>query len=167
MATCIFTHKSSRRCLNAGSFFKMMMTTLFEAGHLLKYRPSSVLECLVDLQLTFSDISLILGVSRSTVCRRMRQQGLSHTGNYCCINDANLDEIVKAISAQHPGCGSKMMNGHLRAQGIIVLQIRIRESLRRTDPEGTAVRLRTSVHRRIYDVPAPQYMWHIDGNHKY
>ena len=95
----------------------------------------SVLKCLVDLQFTSSDISLILGVSRSTVCRRMRQQGLSHTGNYCCINDANLDEIVKAVSAQHPDCGSKMMNGHLRAQGIIVQQIRIRESLRRTDPD--------------------------------
>ena len=123
----------------------------------------SALESLMDLQFTSQDIATILGVSRSTVCRRM---SLSYETNYCCISDQNLDEIVTTISAQHPGCGSKMMNGHLRAQGIITQQIRIRESLQRTDPEGIASRLHTSVRRRVYNVPAPQYLWHIDGNHK-
>lgn len=54
-----------------------------------------------------------------------------------------------------------MINGHLRAQGVIVNQLRIRESLQRTDPDGTVARLRTSVPRCVYDVPEPQYLWHI------
>ncbi|KAI7801354.1 hypothetical protein IRJ41_008375 [Triplophysa rosa] len=41
-------------------------------------------------------------------------------------------------------------------------------SLRRVDPEGMELRrlrLRTSRCQR-YSVPAPNYLWHIDGNHK-
>lgn len=128
--------------------------------------PCSCIESLMELKFTSGEIACILSVSRSTICRRMRQYGLSYSRNYCCISDANLDELVRAISRQHPGCGSKMMEGHLRAQGITVQQTRIRESLRRTDPEGTAIRLRANIRRRVYDVTLPQSLWHIDGNHK-
>ena len=79
----------------------------------------SIIETLMNLQFTSFDIALILGVSRSTVCRRMRQNGLSYSDNYCCISDCNLDEIVMEISMDHPRCGSKMMHGHLRSRGII------------------------------------------------
>ena len=83
----------------------------------------------------------------------MGQYGLSYSRNYCCVSDADLDDIVKRISMQHPGCGSKMMEGHLRAEGILVQQTRIRESLRRTDPEGTAIRLYANIRRRVYTQP--------------
>ena len=128
--------------------------------------PPRCIENLMELGFTATEMAAILGVSRSTVCRRMRQYGISVSRNYCCITDDNLDEIVRSISLQHPGCGSKMMEGHLRAQGITVQQIRIRESLRRTDPEGTATRFYANIRRRTYDVTVPQSLWHIDGNHK-
>lgn len=127
---------------------------------------SACIESLMELKFTTSEIGAILGVSRSTICRRMRQNGLSYSRNYCCISDSNLDDIVRTISHEYPGCGSKMMEGHLRERGITVQQVRVRESLRRTDPEGTAIRYRINIRRRVYDVSYPQELWHIDGNHK-
>ena len=64
-----------------------------------------------------------------------------------------------------------MMDGHLRAQGIVVQRERIRESLRRTDPAGVILRQRLALLRRAYHVPHPNplwpnALWHIDGNHK-
>lgn len=45
---------------------------------------------------------------------------------------------------------------------------RLQESLRRVDAEGVYMRrLRMRVlRRRQYSVPAPNSLWHIDGNHK-
>ena len=40
--------------------------------------------------------------------------------------------------------------------------------MRRIDPEGVVVRtlMLQTVRRRRYSVPAPNSLWHIDGNHK-
>ena len=115
-------------CVNAS-----VMSNVFEACQLLREnleppltccpgRPAfdihhSCIENLMEMKF-ITDIAAILGVSRSTVCRRMREYGLSYSRNYCCITDDNLDGIVQSISLQHPGCGCKMMEGNLRAQGI-------------------------------------------------
>ena len=124
------------------------------------------IEHLLELGFTAVDIAAVLGVSRSTISRRMRQYGLSVSRKYCCISDSNLDDTVRSISHQYPGCGNKMMAGHLRERGIVIQQTRIREALRRTDPEGTAIRQRLSIRRRQYNIAFPQELWHIDGNHK-
>ncbi|RXN38229.1 hypothetical protein ROHU_001313 [Labeo rohita] len=46
--------------------------------------------------------------------------------------------------------------------------LRVRDSLQRVDPEGTRLRAlaNRTLHRRQYSVPAPNCMWHIDGDHK-
>jgi predicted transcriptional regulator len=124
------------------------------------------IEHLLELGFAAVDIAKVLGVSRSTVSRRMRHYGLSVSRTYCCISDSDLDDIVRSISHLFPGCGNKMMEGHLRERGIVVQQTRIREALRRTDPEGTAIRQRLSIRRRQYNITFPQELWHIDGNHK-
>lgn len=88
------------------------------------------LQTLMDLKFSAGDIGIILGgVSRSTICRRMRQYGLSYARNYCCVSDNDVDEIVGSIAHQYPGCGSKMMEGHVRAQDLVIQQRRIRERL--------------------------------------
>ncbi|MGH0133436.1 UNVERIFIED_CONTAM: hypothetical protein FKN15_032326 [Acipenser sinensis] len=45
---------------------------------------------------------------------------------------------------------------------------RVQESLRRFDPERTLMRALSmhTVRQRKYSVPAPNCLWHIDGNHK-
>ena len=56
-----------------------------------------------------------------------------------------------------------MLSGHLKARCINVRQLQLRESIRR-------VRGRTPlgpcIERRSYSVPGPNYLWHVDGNHK-
>ena len=87
------------------------------------------LECLLELGFTTVSMASILGVSRSTVARRMRDYALSASLKYCCISDNDLDDVVRSISQQYPGCGHKMMQGHLKARGIVFQQQRMRESL--------------------------------------
>lgn len=62
-----------------------------------------------------------------------------------------------------------MLIGFFKAKGHKVQRRRLRESIRRVDPIGLAER-RTMLHyrtrRRVYSVPHPHFMWHIDGNHK-
>ena len=87
------------------------------------------IEHLLELGLAAIDIAKVLGVSRSTVIRRMRLYGLSASRTYCCISDSDLDDIVRCISHLFPGCGNKMMEGYLRERGFVVQQPRIREAL--------------------------------------
>ena len=58
------------------------------------------------------------------------------------------------------------MMGALRNRGIKVQRWRLRELMRELDPIGTALRWGQSICRRKYYVPAPNSLWHIDGNHK-
>lgn len=58
------------------------------------------------------------------------------------------------------------MIGHLTSRGFRIQQLRVRESMRRVDPEGTIARRLFTINRRVYSVPSPLSLWHIDGNHK-
>ena len=60
------------------------------------------------------------------------------------------------------------MSGLLLARGLRIEQSRIRECMRRVNPEGVlqrALELRLIQIRR-YHVKGPLSLWHIDGNHK-
>ena len=105
----------------------------------------SILESLIEIGFSAVSIGNILGVSRSTVCRRLREAGLSVSQKYCCISNTDLDDIIRSISHVFPNCGYKMMMGHLKERGITVQQFRVRESVRRVDPEGSAVRFRNTL----------------------
>lgn len=60
------------------------------------------------------------------------------------------------------------MTGFLLARGLRVQQERIRESMRRVDPEGVLLRALqlNTVNRGQYSVYSPLALWHIDTNHK-
>jgi hypothetical protein len=59
-----------------------------------------------------------------------------------------------------------MMQGYLRAQGVCVQRDRLRRSLRRVDPLGSAIRWSRTVARRTYNVPTPNSLWHFDAHMK-
>ena len=54
----------------------------------------------------------------------------------------------------------------VKSRGQRVQQMRVRASMRRTDPEGTILRWFDVTERREYKVSGPNALWHIDGNHK-
>lgn len=59
-----------------------------------------------------------------------------------------------------------MVDGILRANGCTLQRRRIRDSLRRVNPNGSERRLRRALHRRVYNVSSPNALWHMDSNHK-
>lgn len=130
--------------------------------------PYEQLNFLLERRFTTVQISALLGVSSRTVERRLQEFGLSVRATYAHITEEDLDTTIDQILTTFPNTGYKRMSGYLRARGIRIQQRRIRESMRRVDPRGTLLRaLEMSViHRRVYSVPSPLALWHIDGNHK-
>ncbi len=124
------------------------------------------LSFLIENRFTVRQIAAILGVSERTVYRRMSDFTLSVHDQYATLSDDELDHLVYQVHSQFPTCGNQQMLGHLFAQGYRVQQIRVRESLRRIDPEGCMIRQLRVINRRQYRVPSPRSLWHIDGNHK-
>ncbi|XP_019206225.1 uncharacterized protein LOC109199126 isoform X3 [Oreochromis niloticus] len=122
----------------------------------------------LSLGIPHKDISKHLGVSLKTVQRRIACWGLRRKDLDNSVSDEDLDVIVSDIHHHHPNTGYKMILGHLRSRKILVTRRRVLASLRRVDPQGIQMRrfsLQTT-RRRRYFVPAPNSMWHIDGNHK-
>ena len=115
---------------------------------------------------TGPQMASIIEVSLSTVRRRMAEYGLTVSSEYAYLSDDVLDQLVMQMKHEFPTCGNKQVNGHLLSHGYRVQQLRVREAMRRVDPEGSVMRQLRTLNRRHYRVPAPGSLWHIDGNHK-
>ena len=130
--------------------------------------PYEQLNFLVERGFTIVKMAELLGVSARTIERRFQDFGLSVRATYTDITDAQLDEVVRGIISIFPITGYKRMSGYLRSRGIRIQQNRVRDAMRRVDPEGTILRAlqMNVIQRRVYSVPSPLALWHIDGNHK-
>ena len=84
-----------------------------------------------------SDISSLFCVSQRTIHRRLQENGMSVHGTYEKPKDEDLDILVKNILQEFPNSGYKSMRGHLLSRGCKIQEIRVREVMRRCDPEGT------------------------------
>ena len=115
---------------------------------------------------SLSDMAHMLGCSVKTVQRRLQELGLGRRQRYSTLTDVALDERVQVIHSRHSDAGCRMVSGMLRSDGCVVQRERVRQSLRRIDPAGSQRRLTRALHRRVYSVPSPNALWHIDGNHK-
>lgn len=111
-------------------------------------------------------ISKMMGVSISTVRRRMTVYGLRVGSTYSRITNEELDNKIAHFLRSSPNSGYRRILGELRRQGHRMQSCRVRESVRRVDPEGVTRRWIQTVHRRRYSVYGPNALWHIDGNHK-
>ena len=135
-------------------------------GHPRYEVPEGSSEMLIENRFTVPQIANIMGVSISTVRRRMSDAGILIRDYYSTITNSELDEIVRHVQQQYPMCGNRQMQGHLIVRGYRIQQTRLRESQRRIDPVGTALRRLNVIHRRLYSVPSPLSLYHIDGHHK-
>ncbi|XP_072019067.1 uncharacterized protein [Amphiura filiformis] len=116
---------------------------------------------------TLADTAKCLGVSRSTVKRRMAELCMSAgRTTYSEIGDDELEERIQFILYNMPRAGYKTVDGYLIGQGIRVQRQRIRDALRKLDPARQELRTICSIRRRHYSVASPLSLWHIDGNHK-
>ena len=124
--------------------------------------PRDQLFFLIENNFTAPQMAEMIGISLRTIHRRMSEYGLSIGSRYATLTDDELDQIVIQIQDEFPTCGNRQMYGHLVSRGYRVQQARIRESQRRTCPEGTMMRRLGCLRRRQYKVAGPR----IDGNHK-
>lgn len=111
---------------------------------------------------TWGQIASALMISRTTLWRRFRDLDLQR---YTHLTNSELDSIMSNLARRFPLNGTIMMWGHLRSLNIFVTRARVQDSLIRVSGNLVETRRRTTVHRRVYSVPAPNCLWHIDGLH--
>jgi hypothetical protein len=110
-------------------------------------------------------ISKSLGISVSTVRRRMDEYGLQ---NPQTIRRRPSDDELLSWTAQllreRPGIGYRMARQELITHhNLQVSQQRMLWALQTVDPERQQRRPRLT--RRKYSVPGPMFLWHHDGQH--
>ena len=124
------------------------------------------LEHLVEYELKTPDIAEALGVSVSTIKRRLREFNISSRATLTEISDDDLDSVLRSIHTEFPNAGYRRVLSQLILRGIKVPQRRVRESMQRTDADGVSIRWLSITPRAVYCVSGPLALWHIDGNHK-
>lgn len=133
-------------------------------------RPAKViskerLEGLLRLKVPVSRIAADLQVSRQTVYKAMTEYNLIQQSRYTNISETDIRHAVSSIKGRHPNAGEVMLEGQFRAEGIHVQRSKVRKAIHDLDPSVTS-RKRPAIQRRVYSVPYPNYLWHLDGNHK-
>ena len=121
---------------------------------------------MIQQRFSVRNIADLLGVSVSTIRRRMTVFNLAVRDTYSSISDTELDYIIYGVQQQFPNWGNRLMYGHLISIGIRMQFNGVRESQSRIDPEGSFLRKLRILSRRKYSVARPLWLWHIDGYHK-
>ena len=108
---------------------------------------------------TIPDISAMLNVSCSTLKRRMKEYGIRKSDFYSLMEDDKRDQVIVPILKDFPNSGYEKMKGFLLSRGHRIQENKIRESMRRVDPEGVLLRTLQSrpVLRRAYQVSLDHY----------
>ncbi|XP_071964143.1 uncharacterized protein [Antedon mediterranea] len=125
----------------------------------------SQLQFFVDNNFTVQDMSKMFSVSKRTIERRLQEYNMT-TRNYTDISSEFLDARIGMITMNFPRSGLKSIEAHLMKDGIRVRREALRDSVKRVDPVGRHLRSLRCIRRRVYSVPSPLALWHIDGNHK-
>ena len=149
-------HRSVIQCL--GTLCQAGLIFNGERGRPRFEIPRAQLEFLVEKGFKVAEIAQLFVTSPSTVERRLAELRLSIRTTYAQLSDSDLDVAVTEIMREVPNVGCKRMTGLLLGRGLRVQQARIRESMRRVNPESVLLRaLELNVMRRRS---------YIDGNHK-
>ncbi len=81
------------------------------------------------------EISELLGIHEKFI-KRWRKAENFKDPRYCDLTDQELDLLVGRYIEDHPERGEKMMDGLLASNNSRVKRTRLRESMKRVDPEG-------------------------------
>ncbi|KAF3844174.1 hypothetical protein F7725_013515 [Dissostichus mawsoni] len=90
--------------------------------------------------------------------------------NFFNIGSAVLSQFIVNIPRRVVGnnqIGPESVRAQLQAQQMWIQRRRVRDSMKRINPEAAALRAMSQrLHRRAYRVAGPNSLWHLDGNHK-
>ena len=125
------------------------------------------IEFLRELRLSWTQIAAVFGVCRRTLYTIRSEYGMvGDEQRFTPISDQELRGHIQTIKQDMPEIGYNLMRGVLRSRGIHVSIPRIQQCISDVDPINTAMRWAAPTSRRRYEVPYPNYIWHMDGNHK-
>ena len=110
-------------------------------------------------------LALKLGMHPDTLRLRIQQAGI-HSHHYSPITDDELDVLIREYRRQKPNAGIRYVRGWLFSHGIRVQKERVRLALRRIDGLHQSLAYHEAIDRRVYEVPRPHSLWHLDGHHK-
>ena len=110
-------------------------------------------------------------ISYSTLLRRLKKYGLGRRGT---TRKDSFEETFQTIQRRMrelingPGSamGYRSIWHTLELEGIRVPRIIVQDLLKEMDPEGSELRRKHRLKRRVYQNPGPNYSWHIDGYDK-
>jgi hypothetical protein len=123
--------------------------------------PENSLKRLLELKMPLAQIARDLGVSRPVLYKFIRKNGISHE-KYSTLSEQEVQNLVAEVKKKHPNAGEVMLQGHLQSKGITLQRHKIRTAIHVVDPDGVEARKRPTIKRRVYSVPYPNYLWHID-----
>ena len=124
------------------------------------------LEFLVQCGFRLAEIVNLFRCSVKTIQRRIVEYNLTECTHFSLIGDDELDKLTDVYVQHFPAAGAKTYQAFLHSQGLKIQRYRVRESMIRVDGEGVCQRRRRVLTRRVYSVPMPNSLWHIDGYHK-
>lgn len=152
--------------LEVQNLLRVFANTYFRCGRPKIDVSVEEIEFLRQLRFSWTKIAEILGISRSTLYRRLDEESITVDTTYSDISDSELDRTILRIKQVHPNDGERMLIGHLTRLNIFIPRTRVRASIHRVDPIGTTLRQSVTVRRRTYHSESPNYVWHADGHHK-
>ncbi len=121
------------------------------------------IEFLFSLHFSVRQIAGLLGVSQTTVKRRMSVHGMCVRDRYSQLSAAQVDSLVRDIVHSHPHSGYRLVQSYVNTQGVRLTERVVRESLSRL----VLLTVQSSVMhttQSICCIPHPNALWHIDGN---
>lgn len=110
-------------------------------------------------------------MSYNTLLRRLKQYGLKRRGmvDEETFNDKFLKvqrRLTELISGSCSSFGYRSIWHILELEGLRVPRVIVQDLLKEMDPEGTELRRKHCLKRRMYQNPGPNYAWHIDCHDK-
>ena len=119
----------------------------------------------LKLRIPIAAIAREFDVSRHLIYKAIQEYQIEYE-KFTSESQPEIETAVVASKQQHANAGEAMIQGHLSSVGVHVQRHKIRRAIHAVDPEGVEERKQKPIKRRVYSVPCPNYIWHIDGNHK-
>lgn len=103
------------------------------------------LEFLRDMQLSWSEIAKLVGISRMTLYRKRIEMELPNA--FSEIGDNELVALVSAVKTELPESGERIVAGVLYSHGVRVPRRRVRDAIHTVDPINTSLRWEPRIRR--------------------
>jgi len=106
-------------------------------------------------------------ISLSTLKRDLVALGLSRRHLATAENPNEIRQLIEEeLAGSGVNLGYRKIWKIIQSKGIPAKRQTVMEILREVDPEGVQARKKKRLRRRIYSVPGPDHLWHIDGYDK-